>query len=189
VKCKLSWNLENDPWLGALHQFPTVLNARASFLYDINLDSLQKAIMSALGSLQRTPKTSEITIADLAGYSEGQVVFKLGIGNGDGFDSLDLKEEERVLQRLENHGPFATLDLAFHLHYMIDDGRRHRVHEDHYIVRLAFQPGRVEVLVHHLKGVKRIQPDELVHLVLRELNVELGKNRYPLLELESLNST
>ncbi len=185
----MAWTLENDPWLGALQRFPTMLHARASFLYDINSSSLQKVLVSAIKFLQETPRAQEITVADLDGYSEGHVSFKLGIGNGDGFDTFDSKEEERILKRIENNGPFSNLDLAFHLHYTINDGRRHRVHEDHYIVRLAFQPGRVEVLVHHLKGVKRIQPDELVRLVLRELNGELERNRYPLVELESVNST
>ncbi len=117
------------------------------------------------------------------------MAFKLGIGNGDGFDVFDSKEGDRLLKRIENHGPFSTLDLAFYLHYTIDDGKRHRIHEDHYMIRLAFQPGRVEILVHHVKGVRRMQPDELIRLVLEELNVELGRNRYPELELESLNTT
>ncbi len=181
--------MEDDPWLGALQQFPTVLHGRASFLYDLNPGSLQKALVSALASLQKKAKSREITVADLEGYLEGRVAFKLGIGNGDGFDVFDSKEEDRLLKRIENHGPFSTLDLAFYLHYTIDDGKRHRVHEDHYMIRLTFQPGRVEILVHHVKGVRRMQPDELIRLVLEELNVELGRNRYPELELESLNTT
>ena len=120
---------------------------------------------------------------------KGQIIFRLGIGNGDGFDILDSKEEERVLHRIENRGPFNILDLAFQLHYSVGDGKRHRVHADHYILRLVFQPGRVEVLVHHHKGVRRVEPDELIGLIIRELNVQLTRNRYSEVELESVDIT
>ena len=113
----------------------------------------------------------------------------MGVGNGDGFDVLDSREEERVLRRIENRGSFNTLDLAFQLHYSVNDNRQHRVHEDHYILRLVFQPGRVEVLVHHLKGVRRVEPDELIRLIIRELNVELTRGRYGQVELDSVDTT
>ncbi len=120
---------------------------------------------------------------------KGQLTFRLGIGNGDGFDVLDSREEERVLNRIENRGSFNTLDLAFQLHYSVNDSRQHRVHEDHYIIRLVFQPGRVEVLVHHLKGVRRVEPDELIRLIIQELNVELARDRYGQVELDAVDIT
>lgn len=128
-------------------------------------------------------------MADRDGYSTGQLFFKLGIGNGDGFNVLDSKAEERVLNRIENLGSMSVLDLLFHLHYSISDGVQHRVHEDHYIVRLVFQPGRVEVLVHHLKGVRRVESDELIKLIIDELNVQLTSNRYSQIELEAIDVT
>ena len=181
--------LEDDPSLGNITSFPTLLHARASFSFDINPESLQKALVSALASLQAKPKSREITLADRDGYSDGRLVFKIGIGNRDSFDTLDSKEEERVLDRIENRGPFNTLDLAFHLHYAIDDGRRHKIHEDHYVLRLVFQPGRVEFLMHHLKGVRRVEPDELVRFIIQGLNVELARNRYGEIELETVDIT
>ena len=187
VQALLPTSLEDEPSLGILDSFPTVLHARASFSFDINPESLQKALVSALAFLQANPKSREITLADRDGYLRGQVAFRLGIGNGDGFDILDSEEEERVFHRIENRGPLNILDLAFYLHYSIGDGRRHRVHEDHYILRLVFQPGRVEVLVHHLKGVRRVEPDELIRLIIQELNVVLTRDRYSQILLESVD--
>ena len=175
--------------LGAIDSFPTVLHARASFSFDINHESLQKALVSALASLRANPKSREISVADWDGYLKAQVVFRLGIGNGDRFDVLDSVEEERVLHRIENRGPLSSLDLVFQIHYSVSDGRRHKVHEDHYVVRLVFQPGRVEFLVHHLKGVRRVEPDELIRIIVQELNVELVHNRYGEIELEAVDVT
>jgi len=172
-----------------VERFPTVYDAPASWLYDINTESLQKAIFAGLRSLAEGKKSLDITVADIPGYQSGEVVFKFGVGNKDGFDILDNKEAERVIQRIEEKGTFRTLDLVFHLHYSIDDGKRHKVHQDQYLARLTFQPGRVELLLHHLKGVRRIAPDELVRILLSATNHELSRNKYPELELESLSST
>jgi hypothetical protein len=189
VQTLLPISFGEDPSLGTVERFPTILHARASFSFDINPESLQKALVSALASLRANPKFREITVADRDGYSKGQLAFKLGIGNGDGFDVLDSKEEERVLNRIENQGSLNILDLAFQLHYSLNDGSRHRIHEDHYLLRLVFQPGRAEVLVHHLKGVRRVEPDELIRLLIEELNVELARDRYGEIELESVDIT
>ncbi len=128
-------------------------------------------------------------MADRDGYSGGKIGFKIGVGNGEGFDVLDAEEEERILDRIENRGAFDALDLAFHLHYTINDSLKHKLHEDHYLVRLVFQPGRVEVLVHHLKGIKRLEPVELVSLILEQLNAELTRERFPLADIDSISST
>jgi hypothetical protein len=185
----LNLNIDEDPWLGTLERFPTIYHARASCLYDINTESLQKAIFAGLRSLAQEKKPLDITVADIPGYQSGGVVLKFGVGNKDGFDILDNREMERVIRRIEEKGTFRTLDLIFHLHYSVDDGKRHKVHQDQYLARLTFQPGRVELLLHHLKGVRRIAPDELVHLLLSTTNRELDRNKYPGLELESLTST
>jgi hypothetical protein len=185
----LNLSLDDDPWLGTLERFPTVYHARASWLYDINTESLQKAIFASLQSLSQEKKSLDISVADIPGYQSGRVVFKFGVGNKDGFDILDHKEVERVIRRIEEKGTFRNIDLIFHLHYAVDDGKRHKVHQDKYLARLTFQPGRVELLLHHLKGVRRITPDELVRILLSATNHELGRNSYPELELESLSST
>jgi len=185
----LNQSTDDDPWLGTVERFPTIYHARASLLYDINTESLQKAIFSGLQSLAEGKKSLEITVADIPGYQSGGVAFKFGVGNKDGFDILDNKEAERVTQRIEEKGTFRTLDLVFHLHYSVNDGRRHKIHQDQYLARLTFQHGRVELLLHHLKGVRRIAPDELVLILLSATNHELSRNKYPELELESLSST
>jgi hypothetical protein len=179
----------DDPFLGIVDAFPTVLHGRASFSFDINPESLQKALVSALVSLRTNPQPRDISVADRNGYLKGQLTFRLGIGNGDGFDVFDSDEVERILDRIENRGPLNVLDLLFQVHYSISGDGPHRVHEDHYILRLVFQPGRVEVLIHHLKGVRRVESDELLGLLIRELNVELTRSRYGEVKLESVQTT
>ncbi len=178
-----------DRWLGTLHAFPAVLHARASFSFDVNPTTLQKALFRALSFVRNSPLAREITVANLDGYTKGKAVFKIGVGNGEGFDILDSGEVERILALLERRGPFEVLDVAFHIHYSIADDRNHKIHEDHYIARLAFQAGRVEVLIHHLKGMRRIDSAELVGILLLNLNRELGRRGLPDAELDEISST
>jgi hypothetical protein len=172
-----------------LHSFPTVLHARASFSFDLNTLSLQKALFSALSSLLTASLPREVTVADRDGYEKGRLEFEIGIGNGEGFDILDSKEEERLLDRVENQAPFEMIDVVFHLRYKIEGARGHKPHEDHYLMRLVFRAGMFEVLIHHIKGIRRVDPDELVTLVLRELNSELGRAGLAGLNLEAVDST
>src|SRR5437667_1485988 len=130
---------DEDPWLGTLERFPTIYPARASLVDNINPESLQKSIFAGLRSLAQEKKSLEITVADIPGYRSGGVVFKFGVGNKDGFDILDDKEAERVIQRIEEKGTCRTLDLVFHLHYSVDDGKRHKVHQDQYLARMTLQ--------------------------------------------------
>ena len=176
-------------WLGALEQFPTVLHARGSFLYDVNPDSLQKIIVSAMTGLQKDRRPTRITVADSPGYFEGVVKFRLGVANCDGFDVLDAHEEDRVLKRIENLGSFNILDLAVDLDYKVNDSRLHKIHRDRYILRMVFQTGRFEILVHHLKGLRRVEPDELVRIFIDQINSVLARGRYGQVEIESLKST
>jgi hypothetical protein len=179
----------DDQWLGTLQSFPTVLHARASFSFDISTLSLQKALFYALSSLQAASMPREITVADRDGYEKGRLEFKIGIGNGGWFDILDSKEEGRLLNRVENYAPFDTIDVVFHLHYTILDGRKHKPHEDHYAMRLVFRAGMLEVLVHHMKGIRRVDPAELVRLVLGKLNSELARDGLSELNLDAVDST
>lgn len=178
-----------DQWLGNLHSFPTILHARASLSFDIQSASLQKILVSALSSLRESPVSTKISVADVEGYSNGSAHFKVGIGNGDGFDILDSKERVRVLNRIENQGAFDSMDLAVHVQYRVDDGRMHKVHQDQYMIRLVFEPGRVEVMIHHQKGIRRVDPRELLELLVQHLNMELAREKFPSVNLESIIST
>jgi hypothetical protein len=173
--------------LGTLGHFPTVLHARASLLYDVNPDTLQRVLVHSLYQLQHSNSSVELSIADSPDSVSGTVGFKVGIGNGDGFDILDRNEEERILRRIVERGPFQPLDFALDLHYKISGGR-HRVRIDRYLTRVSFQPGRVELLIHHLKGLKRVRPDELVQFLLSLLNTELKKKGYSEIQMETVEA-
>jgi hypothetical protein len=183
----LSLTINQDPWLGTIEHFPTVLHARASLVYDVNPDTLQRILVHSLYQLQQSSSSIELSIADYPGSIRGIVGFKAGIGNLDGFDTLDRNEEERVLRRIVERGPFQTLDFALDLHYKTMEGG-HRVRNDRYLTRASFQPGRVELLIHHLKGLRRVQPDELVQFLLALVNTGLAEKGYSEIEMEAVEA-
>ena len=113
----------------------------------------------------------------------------MGIGNQTVFDLLDGREEDRVLRRIKEQDPFPVLDLALNIHYTVEDRKRHSARGDGYIVRFSFQPGNLELLIHHLRGIKRTAPDELVRLLVEMVNLQLGRKGRSELRLSSLIST
>src|SRR5437867_6180832 len=171
----MSQTIDDDPSLGTLERFPTVLHARASLVFDMKPDTLQRAIIHSLYSLQESRRSLELSLSDHPGYLDGSVGFRVGVGNQDGFDILNAKEEERVLRRIEERGAFPQLDFSLDLHYKAEGDRKHRVQRDRYLTRMTFREDRLELLVHHLKGLRRIQPDELIHFLLSLVNTELAK--------------
>ncbi len=189
VSSTMGLALEEDPWLGTLARFPTLLHARASLLFDVNLETLQRSIIQALLEVQETARPIEVSVADHAGYTMGTINFRVGVSNELGFNILDIKMGERLLRRIEERGPFRTLDIALHVEYGISDGKRHNLRGDRYIARLQFRPGSVEILLHHLKGLRRVQPDELVRFLVSIANSELAKGQYPGVEIETLVTT
>ncbi len=184
----LSQALDVDLRLGMIERFPTVLHARASLIFDLNTDTFQKTLIQCLCQLQESIRTIELSLSDHPGYLDGTVGFRVGVGDQDGFDILDKRVEDRVLRRITAHGVFQTLDLSLDLHYKVKGSGRHRVQGDHYLTRMFFQTGRVELLIHHLKGLKRVQPDDLVHMLVFLMNRELSKKAYQELEIETLEA-
>jgi len=180
---------DHDPWLGALLNFPTVLHSRASFDHEINTENLQRAILQALRSISMLSLPIELSISDHDGYYPGTVSFKLGVGNAEAFDVFDYKEQERLLQRIEKKGPFPTLDLAFNLRYAVTDEKRHTAREDRFLARLLFRSDRMDVYIHHLRGMRRIGPEEIITMLIRQIDIELQKLGYPSLQKENVQKS
>ena len=170
---------DNDPGLGSLENFPTVLHARAAFESEVNVANLQKSMVSALRALSDLRLPIELSRSDHEGYVNGQLDFKVGVGNVEAFDIFDDREEDRLLRRIENKGAFDSLDLSFKLHYAINDGKKHTIPDDRFLTRLLFRPGRMEVYVHHHKGIRRVQPEELIGLLIEEVDMNLESKKYP----------
>jgi len=175
---------DDDPWLGTIAKFPTVLHARASLVYDVTNETLQKTLIHCLLQLKQSIRPIELSLSDNEGYLDGTVRFRVGVGSNDGFDILDASEEDRFLRRILAHGVFQTLDLSFDLQYKVKSSGRHRVARDRYLTRLTFQTSRAELLVHHLKGLKRIDPGEMVRLLLEITNAELTSKGYGEIAIE-----
>jgi hypothetical protein len=184
----LSQVLDEDPRLGTIERFPSVLHARASLVYDMKAETLQKALVHSLSGLQESIRAIQLSLSDQPGYHDGTVGFRVGVGNQDGFDILDVHAEDRVLRRIIGQGVFQMLDFSLEIQYKVKGSGRHRVQRDRYLARMSFQPERAEVLIHHLKGLRRIQPDELVRFLLSITNAELAKRGYGEVELETLES-
>jgi len=180
----LSQISDEDPWLGSVAEFPAILHARASLVYDVTNETIQKTLIHCFHRLHGSTRPIELSLSDNIGCLNGSVGFQVGVGHHAGFDILDTHEEDRVLRRILSKGIFQTLDLSFDLHYKVQSSDRHRVASDRYLTRLTFQNGRAELLVHHLKGLKRVDPGEFVQILLKAMNAELVSKGFSEVSIE-----
>ena len=178
---------DEDPWLGAVSNFPTVLHSKGFFAHELNDDNLQKILLKVLGVISSVRLPIQLSISDHDGYFIGTVGFRLGVGNAEAFDIFDENEEERLLRRIETKGPFAALDLSFNTSYLVsDEEHRHRAREDRFLARLIFRSGRLEMYVHHLSGMRRVRPEDIIDILVEQLNGELRKRGYAGLRQEAI---
>lgn len=176
---------DEDPWLGAILNFPTILHSKESLVHELNDSSLQRVLLKVLGTIASLRLPIKLSLSDHDGYFLGTVGFKIGIGNAEAFDVYDAKEQDRLLKRIESKGPFAALDLSFNASYSIhDNGRRHAVREDRFLARLIFRSGRMEVYVHHLRGMRRVRSDDVIDLLVEQINGELRQQGHTILRKE-----
>jgi len=176
--------LDGDSWIGEIRRFPTILHARASLAYDVTTVTLQKSLILSLKRIQESRQEIEVSLSDRKGYLEGTVGFKVGIGNDSGFDILDSAVEDKVLRKIIAQGPLPILDFGIDMRYRIQSPTRHRVAIDRYLTRFTFGTGKLELLVHHLQGLRRLEPGDLVQLLLSAVNNELASRGYQPMELE-----
>lgn len=128
--------------MGRLEEFPRVLHAQVSVGYDVPTVDFQRAIFHALRSLTKLRRQVEVSIAGRLGNFPGETLFKVGIGDRDGFAHLDGAVESRLFQRLEEEGVFPVIDAAVNISYSVRNRERHSLQGDRYIAGSFSREGR-----------------------------------------------
>ncbi|MGA2308268.1 MAG: hypothetical protein ABSG57_01810 [Candidatus Bathyarchaeia archaeon] len=103
------------------------------------------------------------------------VIFEVGVAEGNDFNYLDGEERERLLGAL-NKKPFQVMDFLCVIRYrrMVEE-RKARMRFDYYMLRLLFGESLVEVQVSHEKGIRHTSPEDLVKLVVDRVNGAFSK--------------
>ncbi|MEM2947782.1 MAG: hypothetical protein QXN96_06070 [Candidatus Bathyarchaeia archaeon] len=154
--------------LGVYENFPINVHRVIRLAATISNKTLQRTLVQCLEklnsenlSLQKvtSPSTSDCTVA-----------FEFGIADGDIFNYLESEEVQRVLKEIRR-APLQIMDFFCALRYYREqNGKKHPLKFDYYMLRLIFNKGSVEALVFHERGPRHVPPEDLVNLIIERVN-------------------
>ncbi len=179
---------KNASSLGRFPGFPTRIHGKSTLSHRVEASLLQKALLKALRQMNQRVVDTLISIADRPGYFEGEMGYEVGIAEGECFNYLDDSEEKRVIDLVAERGPLPSLDTLIIVKYSVKNGRKHSLRFDWYLARLFFFPGEMEIHLFHEKGIRRVNPDELIAHVVDALNKELKVEDFPEVKISNMQT-
>ena len=168
--------------------FPQTIHGRAILTYDVDSTTLQRTLIRILKEFNKLRLDTSISLADREGYFDGEITFKVGVANEQYFCYLDNYQERSVSEFLTKQGTLPILDFLVVARYLLKDQERHPIRTDSYLVRFITSEFQMEVYLYHEKGIRRLNPDELITMIAKELNRQLRTGYGANLKIESLRA-
>jgi len=156
--------------------------------YDADSTTLQRTLIKILKEFNKLRLDTSISLADREGYFEGEITFEVGVANEQYFCYLDNYQERLVSEFLSKQGTLPIIDFLVVARYLLKDQDRHPIRTDSYLVRFITSEFQMEVYLSHEKGIRRLNPDELITMIAKELNRQLKTGYGASLKIESLRA-
>jgi len=174
--------------LGICPSFPTLIHGHAILTHDVNVAVLQECLVHAISKMNMEKIEMTLSIASRSGYFPGETGFEVRVAVGSGFRSLNPSMKRRIIDYLRARGELSTFDYSLTVRYRIKDDMRHSLHCDKYFVRHLFLEDQMEIQLFHDKGIRRFNPDEVITMLVKRINDELGKRNERRLKIEKMRA-
>lgn len=168
--------------------FPKTIHGRAVLTHNTENIIIQKVLIKILREFNRLQLDTTISLADREGYFDGQIAFEVGVANENYFKYLDSYEERLTNETIAKQGALSIFDFLIVARYLVKDHERHPVRMDSYLVRFIASEYSMEVYLFHEKGIRRLNPDELIMMIAKELDRQLKAGYDASLKIESLRA-
>ncbi len=154
--------------LGQYEHFPKTIHGSICFSTSTSTKTTQQTLIETLCSINHEKlKFQEVTNSVAENCT---VIFEFGIADGKGFNYLNAEETRKTLRVIRSTPP-RTLDFLCDTRYYRDpDVRKTALRFDYYMLRFAFDPRQVEIMISHEKGPRRIAPEEIINFVSGRIN-------------------
>jgi hypothetical protein len=174
--------------LGIYSSFPAIIHGDAILTYVVSLKVLQECIVQAISKMNMEKVETTLSVADRSGYFPGETRFELRIAEGSSFRTLNPPTMRRIVEYLRDRGEFSAFDHSLTVRYRIKDDMRHSLHCDKYVVRHLFFEGQMEIQLFHERGIRRLNPDEVIVILVKRINEELGRRNERQLKIEKIRT-
>jgi hypothetical protein len=93
-------------------------------------------------------------------------------------------------EAIAKQGALSIVDFLIVAKYQVRDHERHPVRRDSYLVRfIVADQYSLEVYLSHEKGIRRLNPDELIMMIAKELDRELKASHNASLKIDQLRTS
>ena len=174
--------------LGIYSSFPALIHGDAILIHDVNLAVLEECVVQAISRMNLEKIETALTVADRSGYFPGESEFEVRIAEGSSLRRLSSRVKRRIIEHLKAIGEFSTFDYSLTIRYKIKDNVKHSLHCDKYVVRNLFFENQMEIQLFHEKGIRRFNPDEVITMLLKRINDELGKGKHSQLKIKRMRA-
>jgi len=174
--------------VGICPSFPTLIHGDAILTHVVNVTVLQECVVQAISKIDMEKIETTLSVADRSGYFPGETRFEVRVAEGSSFRSLNPPMKRKIIEYLRSRGEFSTFDYSLTIRYKVKDDMRHSLHCDKYVVRHLFFEDQMEIQLFHEKGIRRLNPDEVITMLVKRINDELGKRNERQLKIEKMRA-
>ena len=164
--------------LGRFPNFPSIIHGTAKISHKTSNLRLQRIIVESLHDLNGYTIPQVLSVASDSGIHQGEVTFEVGVADGVNFQYFDEETFTDLVTRLKARKPFPVLDvLIIVLYHYPKKGKKVPLNFDHHLLRFTFTKGELNAYLVHMKGIRRMPLDHLLHQVLDRIQRKMTENR------------
>lgn len=172
--------------LGEFINFPETVHGRSIISFKSPIQKMQQAVIEAMLYLNGHEEPRLLSHSALSMEMQGVMGFEIGIADGIFFDNLDEETASGVTGYFSLKSGYRILDFLVITTYRYSrEGRILPLKFDHHLLRFFFNAGKIEVLLHHSQGTRRLPLDELLQKIFDELRRIARRERLGKIKVEA----
>ena len=175
--------------LGRFTNFPSIIHGTVKISHKTSNTRLQRIIIESLRDLNGHTIPQVLSVASDSGTRKGEVAFEVGVADGLNFHYIDEETYTEIIKPLKARKSFPVLDvIIIVLYHHTKNGKTIPLNFDHHLLRFTFSPGKFTTGLFHMKGIRRIPLDDLLHQVINRVKRKMVENRLKTFKLEYLRT-
>lgn len=178
--------IEREAGLGEFINFSDIIHGMSIISFRCPLQKMQGAVIEAMLNLNGREEQRLVSLSALPIEAKGIMSFEIGLANGIFFDYLDKPIANNIKEYLSLNSNHRNLDflLVATYHYNLN-GKYLPLKFDHHQIRFFFNTGKIEVLLHHAQGTRRLPLDELLQIIFDEIKRIVKRERLGEIKVET----
>jgi hypothetical protein len=171
--------------LGRFMNFPSIIHGTVKISHKTSNTRLQRIIAETLLDLNGYTIPKVLSVASDSGTHKGEMAFEVGVADGLNFHYIDEETYTDLIKPLKTRKSFPVLDtLIIVLYHYTKNGKQIPLNFDHHLIRFTFKKGELNAYIFHMKGIRRMPLDDLLHQLIDRIKEKMTKNQLKTFNIE-----